>query len=45
MFYFRLITHDDTVVFEAKHVFRYFLATVIRRIENVRFIHFYFDID
>ncbi|CAF4609116.1 unnamed protein product [Rotaria sp. Silwood1] len=29
------ITHDDSVVYEAKHVFRFFLATVIRRIQNV----------
>ncbi|CAF3355821.1 unnamed protein product [Rotaria socialis] len=30
-----LITHDDSLVYEAKHVFRYFLATVIRRVQNV----------
>lgn len=32
----RLITHDDTLVHEAKIVFRYLLATVIRRLQNVR---------
>ena len=32
----RLITHDDTLVHEAKNVFRYLLATVIRRLQNVR---------
>ncbi|CAF3207603.1 unnamed protein product, partial [Rotaria sp. Silwood2] len=30
-----LITQDDSVVYEAKYVFRFFLATVIRRIQNV----------
>ncbi|CAF1564117.1 unnamed protein product [Rotaria sordida] len=30
-----LITHDDSVVYETKYVFRFFLATVIRRIQNV----------
>jgi hypothetical protein len=34
--YFRLITHDDSLVYEAKHVFRFLLATVIRRIQNVK---------
>ncbi|CAF4578049.1 unnamed protein product [Rotaria sp. Silwood2] len=29
-----LITQDDSVVYEAKYVFRFFLATVIRRIQN-----------
>ena len=31
-----MITHDDSLVFEAKHVFRFLLATVIRRLQNVR---------
>ncbi|UJR37338.1 hypothetical protein I4U23_030046 [Adineta vaga] len=29
------ITHDDTFVYETKHVFRYLLATIIRRLQNV----------
>ncbi|CAF1047435.1 unnamed protein product [Rotaria sordida] len=29
------ITQDDSLVYEAKHVFRYLLATVIRRLHNV----------
>ncbi|CAF3732398.1 unnamed protein product [Adineta steineri] len=30
-----MITQDDSLVYEAKHVFRFLLATVIRRIQNV----------
>jgi len=33
--YYRIITHDDSLVFEAKHAFRFLLATVIRRLQNV----------
>jgi hypothetical protein len=32
-----MITHDDSLVYEAKHVFRFLLATVIRRVQNVSF--------
>jgi len=35
---FRMITHDDSLVYEAKHVFRYLLATVIRRVQNVKYL-------
>ena len=31
-----IITNDDSLVHEAKHAFRYLLASVIRRLENVR---------
>ncbi len=34
--FFRTITRDDSLVYEAKHVFRYLLATVIRRLHSVR---------
>lgn len=34
----RIITHDDTLVYETKHAFRYLLATIIRRIQRVRFL-------
>lgn len=34
-FYSSEITHDDTLVFEAKQTFRYFLSTILRRVQNV----------
>lgn len=33
----RTITRDDSLAHEAKHVFRHLLATVIRRLQQVRF--------
>ncbi|CAF3472818.1 unnamed protein product, partial [Rotaria sp. Silwood1] len=30
-----MITHDDSLVHEAKHAFRFLLVTIIRRIQNV----------
>ena len=32
----RIITHDDSLAYEVKHAFRYLLATVLRRIQQVR---------
>ena len=32
---FRIITSDKSLVYETKHVFRYLLATVIRRLHTV----------